>query len=574
MAPSDDAASGILLGRYQVQGIVGEGSSGSVLKAYDTQSGGVVAIKTLTHTSQHDLNRFHELEEQFAREAEVGTRVGLHPCIVSVYDLVRDAEQTQYLVRELMAGGTLANRAEARSVAEVLRQIRDVAQGLHVAHETGLVHRNVKPSNIFLTADGRAKIGDFSVAQIDDFSAPTNPNATNPGTLPYMSPEQERRTASLRPASDQYSLGLVLFELLTTRVYKQTSARSAASLIGAQPAAVQTMLRWMLADNPDDRYKSLADVAHAADAAAVSVGEQRMVQTAHDAHGLADGKQGGVPPKSPTHTRRGVLIGAGGVVLASGIAGGAFLWRRGGSGGIATAVPVAPAAPSIVAVAATAAVPPSATVAPPAATVPPTIAVQPIVPTVPTIAVATPTPLSAPSIPAVVPTVIPTPSPTIPPPASVVTPAGSDTTQTTFWAETDRRVTLSYPRPWTSIPPPAPTEVLELDSKDGVHFNVYIAKATGTPMEGLTGYRDRQNRRPDRAYFFKESQTGSLGGVASVTAAYQSVSKKDAADVHTAEVVYVNNDGWAFTFEYFTDGTTWRRLDEIRAMMQSVSFRR
>ena len=97
----------------------------------------------------------------------------------------------------------------ALPLADTLRLTTEIARGLHAAHESGLVHRDVKPANIFLTASEQAKVGDFGIAQIDDISGRTRTTSGHPGTPLYMSPEQERMTAYLRPASDQYSLGLV-----------------------------------------------------------------------------------------------------------------------------------------------------------------------------------------------------------------------------------------------------------------------------------------------------------------------------------------------------------------------------
>jgi len=143
------------------------------------------------------------------------------------------------------------------------------------------------------------------------------------------------------------------------------------------------------------------------------------------------------------------------------------------------------------------------------------------------------------------------------------------------WTDTQRRITFNYPRSWSVIPNHDPNEqVLELDSGDGVHFNMYMTVAGDTPMNGIIGYRNRQNRRTDRAYSFRDPVSSKLGGVPAVYMAYQSISTSNVNDIHTAEVVYANSGGWTFAAEYYTDGTSWRRQDEITGMLQTVVFLR
>lgn len=256
----------LLLGRYRVEGMLGEGGLGTVVKAYDTRLKRLVAIKTLKRGAySEDPDHFRALEERFAREAEAGSRMGSHPNLVSVHDLVIDADRTQYLIQEFVPGGTLAERI-ARGplpLADALRLTADVAQGLGAAHEMGLVHRDIKPANLFLATNGRAKVGDFGIAQIDDVSGRTRTTSGHPGTPLYMSPEQERMSAYLRPASDQYSLGLVLFEMLTGQGYKRVGAREASQLLVEQRAPVPALVGRMLANDPDDRYPAMADVIRA-----------------------------------------------------------------------------------------------------------------------------------------------------------------------------------------------------------------------------------------------------------------------------------------------------------------------
>ncbi len=188
--------------------------------------------------------------------------MGAHPNVVTVHDLASDADGTQYLVLAFVPGGTLAERI-ARGplpVTDVLRITADVARALQAAHDRGLVHRDIKPANIFVTEEGRALVGDWGICQMDDISGRTNTATGHPGTPLYMSPEQERMATYLRPASDQYSLGLVLFEMLMGEIYKRVGERRSTALLAAQPAPIATLVGRMIAEHPDDRLASMRDV--------------------------------------------------------------------------------------------------------------------------------------------------------------------------------------------------------------------------------------------------------------------------------------------------------------------------
>lgn len=270
MSEDDTTVPPMLFDRYRVGGILGEGGIGSVVRAFDTRLRRVVAIKTLkrTHTSL-DPTQLQRIEDRFAREAHAGSRMGSHPNLVAVYDLAADSEGTLYLILEYVAGGTLSDRIRASSalpLADVLRLTADTARGLHAAHEVGIVHRDIKPANIFIAADGRAQVGDFGIAQIDDVSGRTQTTVGHPGTPLYMSPEQARMTGYLRPSSDQYSLGLTIFEMLTARAYKRLETREAAAMLAAQPRPVAALIERLISEDPADRYPSMANVLQATQA--------------------------------------------------------------------------------------------------------------------------------------------------------------------------------------------------------------------------------------------------------------------------------------------------------------------
>ncbi len=270
MNPDGTTASPLLLDRYRVEGVLGSGGLGSVVSAFDTRLQRKVAIKTLKRSAAPvDPVRLRAIEDRFSREAIAGSRMGSHPNLVAVYDTIAGPDETLYLILEFVPGGTLDHRLSAAGtlpLASALRLTADVARGLLAAHEAGLVHRDIKPANIFLAADGRAQVGDFGIAQIDDVSGRTQATASHPGTPLYMSPEQESMTGYLRPNTDQYALGLVLFEMITGKIYKRLGKREATTLLAAQPRPVAALIERLVAEDPDDRYPDMARVISAVQA--------------------------------------------------------------------------------------------------------------------------------------------------------------------------------------------------------------------------------------------------------------------------------------------------------------------
>lgn len=656
----------VLLNRYRIEKMLGEGGLGTVYHAYDTRLKRGVAVKMLKRSLSGDLDLFRALEERFTREAEAGSRVGVHPHLVTVHDLIVEPDRTQYLILEYVAGGTLAEHiiAGKHSVGDALRLVAETADGLQAAHNVGIVHRDVKPANIFLTTDGSAKLGDFGIAQIDHISGRTRALVGHPGTPLYMSPEQASMSGYVRAESDQYSLGLVLFELLTGTAYKRLRKREIDAALAVLPESVRALIVQMTAEDPDDRLSAMSDVVATAKEAIQGIHtpltrlvpdhaqETRAAVTMIPITPLLNLQP--VPPVSPPpvpqiparHSRRGMLFGVGAFAIA-GIGGAVFGSRQ----IVSTATPPSGTSVSVAATAQPSAAGGAAALLPPVAsaatmTVSPSVTALPstqptvtvtLVPSTPTPLAATvtsvpptpvpptpipPTPVPPTAIPMpatpVLPSpelriVLPSPEPPIPvsptpeppkaqatyTPAPTYTPVPTATaypTSTPYptptrvptfgptprpqatliaWTDTQRRITLNYPHSWSTVPNhDAKEQVLELDSGDGVHFNIYMTVAIDTPMSGIIGYRNRQSRRTDRAYSFRDLVSSKLGGVPAVYMAYQSVSTSNANDVHTAEVVYANSGGWTFAAEYYTDGSSWRRQDEIAGMLQTVVFLR
>jgi serine/threonine protein kinase len=182
---------------------------GKVYRARREGDGMVVALKVLKSTLLGDADQ----ARRFAREARAAREIR-HPHLVSVVDVGRDAGR-QYLAMHYIEGPSLAERIRARGslpVAETVRTVAEVASALDALHAVGLVHRDVKPSNILLHPDGGALLTDFGLAKRHDYSTVTRPGVLV-GTLDYLAPEI-LRGANLSPSADIYALGCVAFECL------------------------------------------------------------------------------------------------------------------------------------------------------------------------------------------------------------------------------------------------------------------------------------------------------------------------------------------------------------------------
>jgi Tol biopolymer transport system component len=205
-------APGTGLGPYTIASCIGAGGMGVVYRAVDTRLNRPVAIKFISDDLADEAAR-----RRFQREAQLASALN-HPHIVSVYD-IGDFNGRQYLVTELIENGSLADwaRVQKRSWREVVEIVVGVADALAAAHAAGILHRDVKPDNVLVTADGYAKLVDFGLAQLDQPSTPEtvirSGVGTIVGTLGYMSPEQ-LAGGPVDARSDVFSFGVMLYELL------------------------------------------------------------------------------------------------------------------------------------------------------------------------------------------------------------------------------------------------------------------------------------------------------------------------------------------------------------------------
>jgi serine/threonine protein kinase/formylglycine-generating enzyme required for sulfatase activity len=278
--PADPLIPGDRLDEYRLLEQVGEGGMGTTYKALHARLEMIVALKVL----RPPLTRDPSAVARFHREMRAIGRLR-HPNIVQATD-AGEARGLFYLVMEYLTGQTLSQRVRAHGalpVEDACRVIRSAARALQHAHENGLVHRDVKPSNLMQTADGSVKLLDLGLALLRsaDSADPTQLSAERGvvGTNDYMAPEQWRNSSKVDARADQYSLGCTLYFLLAgeppfarqsgvTHFEKMEAhlTRPAPDPSGSRPEVppgLDAVVRRMLAKSPDDRFPTMADVIDA-----------------------------------------------------------------------------------------------------------------------------------------------------------------------------------------------------------------------------------------------------------------------------------------------------------------------
>ncbi|MGP3776212.1 serine/threonine-protein kinase [Streptomyces sp. SDT5-1] len=199
-----------LAGRYRLQVLLGRGTSGEVWRASDEVLCRPVAVKLLRGDGPSGAHRFH-------LEARTAARLN-HPNLVGVYDFGSDGDRL-FLVTEYVDGWSLAQERTVRATlppAEATGIAAQIAAGLAAAHRRGVVHRDIKPANVLLTTERTAKIVDFGIARFTDTTGTLTATGKILGTADYLAPERAQGYDA-RPASDLYSLGCLLYQLLTGR---------------------------------------------------------------------------------------------------------------------------------------------------------------------------------------------------------------------------------------------------------------------------------------------------------------------------------------------------------------------
>jgi serine/threonine-protein kinase len=255
-------------GRYEILGKLGEGAMGVVYRARDGAIGRVVALKMLSA----ELGAEDELHRRFEREAEAIGRLS-HPNIVTVYDLGQ-ANGQLYMAMELLEGDDLRSLIERKvdiPLADRVRILVQICEGLAYAHSRGVVHRDIKPANIVVTANGKVKILDFGLARVATRATITRKGMIL-GTPDYMAPEQAMGKLVDR-RSDAFSTGSVFYEFLTgEKPFKgktlhavlfqiiQESPDPVLTLNPELPTRLAAVIHRMLIKDPDKRYQSLDEV--------------------------------------------------------------------------------------------------------------------------------------------------------------------------------------------------------------------------------------------------------------------------------------------------------------------------
>jgi serine/threonine protein kinase/tetratricopeptide (TPR) repeat protein len=298
-------ATGDRLGRYEILAPLGAGGMGEVYRARDATLDREVAIKVLPETVAQDPDRL----ERFEREARAVARLS-HPNILEIHDFGHEGELA-YAVTELLEGESLRDRLGSAPLdwRAAARIGADIADGLVAAHERAVVHRDLKPGNVFLTADDRVKILDFGLARVTESATPeaatealdstiTRQGAVL-GTAGYMSPEQVRgRPADHR--SDIFSLGCVLYEMVAGRraFERDTGADTMAAILTEQPEDLsvsgvelppdlERAIQRCLEKKAEQRFQSAADLAYVLRAVVTDSGAKPELRTVRPKRRLA-----------------------------------------------------------------------------------------------------------------------------------------------------------------------------------------------------------------------------------------------------------------------------------------------
>jgi serine/threonine-protein kinase len=252
------------IGRYEIEGLIGEGSSALVYRAYDPEIGRTVAIKLLKNPGGFDS----EYLGRFQREAQSAGGIS-HPHIVTIYD-AGSADGTPYITMEYLAERSLASILGADTrlpLSQILLIAVQLASALDYAHRRGVIHRDVKPENILLLDNGATvKLTDFGIARIQSEGLQRTVSGTMLGTPRYMSPEQVAGR-DIDGRSDLFSLGAILFELLTGRKafdennlgllmvqIIQKEPPPIADFNPAVPVGLQRIVTKLLRKRPDQRF--------------------------------------------------------------------------------------------------------------------------------------------------------------------------------------------------------------------------------------------------------------------------------------------------------------------------------
>ncbi len=291
--PYPEELQALLDGKYEVGGLLGQGGMGAVYRGLQLPLRRPVAIKILQVQSDADDFGF---AERFKREAYAMASL-THPNIVQVYDCGNAGPHHLFISMELMEGGDLSDaiRAGAVDLKTALKYIRQICDGIHAAHERGIVHRDIKPANIFLTSDGRAKVADFGLAKrFDAKSTMVTKTGLGMGTPDYAAPEQYEPEMGIDHRADIYALGVMIYQMLTGKlprgIYKAPS-----DLVPGLDPGFDSIIQGAMQHDREDRYQSVADLRRDLEA---------LLARRPVASGKVPARTGGVPLAASPRSKR------------------------------------------------------------------------------------------------------------------------------------------------------------------------------------------------------------------------------------------------------------------------------
>ena len=264
---------GRTLDRYQLQQLIGRGGMADVYMAYDTHFERQVAVKVFKREDEDLLRRF-------VREAHMMASLR-NPHLIPVYDSGTsqlDGTNYYYIVMPMMDGGTLRAliKRAPLSLQTACRYMRDIADALDYIHRQGIIHRDIKASNVLLDDEGRCYLSDFGIARAMTDSSQMTGTGNVLGTVDYMAPELFEVHQRAAPSSDHYALGVLLFEMVTGRVpfsgenqiavvtmHVSKAPPLPSSIVPSIPPMVDQVILRSLEKQPALRYSSATELAEA-----------------------------------------------------------------------------------------------------------------------------------------------------------------------------------------------------------------------------------------------------------------------------------------------------------------------